>query len=292
MSRYLSVPLAAIGVSALVLRGSFHRVEHVLLALSGDLHRLRPLRLSRSSRLGRGGAGDSLFRACRSTATRCWSAVATLGTTLAPWGLAFVQSYAVDKRLEIKDLGYERVDVVVGAVLTGVIGGLRRGRQCRHLHVSGIDQGRKRCRPSARAARRTSGVDAFRARLPWRGVARRGGRAAVDRILASEALEVRGDVDDTFKEAPVFYATSSCDGRCAAAIVLIPGAPLIPILFLSQALNAILLLVLLPFMRRLARDRGGDGRARERSRRAVPDGRRARPRRGLGHRPRRVTVTA
>ena len=40
----------------------------------------------------------------------------------------------------------------------------------------------------------------------------------------------------------------------AAVLVLIPGAPLIPILFLSQALNAVLLLVLLPFMRRLARD--------------------------------------
>jgi Mn2+/Fe2+ NRAMP family transporter len=40
----------------------------------------------------------------------------------------------------------------------------------------------------------------------------------------------------------------------AVVLVLIPGAPLIPILFLSQALNAVLLLVLLPFMRALARD--------------------------------------
>ena len=48
--------------------------------------------------------------------------VATVGTTLAPWGLAFIQSYAVDKRLGPKDLGYERVDVVTGAVMTGVIG--------------------------------------------------------------------------------------------------------------------------------------------------------------------------
>lgn len=40
----------------------------------------------------------------------------------------------------------------------------------------------------------------------------------------------------------------------AAALVLIPGAPLVPILFLSQALNAVLLLVLLPLMRRMARD--------------------------------------
>ncbi len=41
----------------------------------------------------------------------------------------------------------------------------------------------------------------------------------------------------------------------AVVLVLIPGAPLIPILFLSQALNAVLLLVLLPFMRSLGRDR-------------------------------------
>lgn len=33
VSRYLSVPVAAVAVAALVLRGSFHRVERVLLAL-------------------------------------------------------------------------------------------------------------------------------------------------------------------------------------------------------------------------------------------------------------------
>src|SRR3954451_22793443 len=47
-------------------------------------------------------------------------AVATLGTTLAPWGLAFIQSYAVDKRLKVEDLTYERIDVIVGALLTGI----------------------------------------------------------------------------------------------------------------------------------------------------------------------------
>jgi Mn2+/Fe2+ NRAMP family transporter len=40
----------------------------------------------------------------------------------------------------------------------------------------------------------------------------------------------------------------------AAALVLIPGAPLVKILFLTQALNAILLLAILPFLRGLARD--------------------------------------
>ena len=41
-------------------------------------------------------------------------ATATVGTTLAPWGLSFIQSYAVDKKLTTADLRYERVDVVTG----------------------------------------------------------------------------------------------------------------------------------------------------------------------------------
>ena len=53
-------------------------------------------------------------------------ATATVGTTLAPWGLAFIQSYAVDKRLRPAQLGLERVDVVVGALMTGVISGTPR----------------------------------------------------------------------------------------------------------------------------------------------------------------------
>jgi Mn2+/Fe2+ NRAMP family transporter len=45
-----------------------------------------------------------------------------VGTTLAPWGLAFIQPYAVDKRLRPSDLAFERVDVIADAVMTGVIG--------------------------------------------------------------------------------------------------------------------------------------------------------------------------
>ena len=34
VSRYVSVPIAALAVSVLVLKGGFHRVEHVLLILA------------------------------------------------------------------------------------------------------------------------------------------------------------------------------------------------------------------------------------------------------------------
>ena len=71
----------------------------------------------------------------------------------------------------------------------------------------------------------------------------------------AEAAGRPADVDDTFREAPLFYVSFGAVVLVAAVLVLIPGAPLIPILFLSQALNAVLLLVMLPFMRQLAQDR-------------------------------------
>ena len=49
----------------------------------------------------------------------------------------------------------------------------------------------------------------------------------------------------------------------AAVIVLIPGVPLIPILFLTQALNAVLLVPLLVVSYRLSGDTRADGRVRE-----------------------------
>jgi hypothetical protein len=58
--------------------------------------------------------------------------VATVGTTLAPWGLAFIQSYAVDKRLSVEDLRDERIDVIVGAVLTEGHRPIHRRRQRGH----------------------------------------------------------------------------------------------------------------------------------------------------------------
>ena len=79
-------------------------------------------------------------------------AVATVGTTLAPWGLAFIQSYAVDKRLTVEDLRYERIDVIVGAVLTGVIGALHR----RRLRRDAARPGHRRSTTPATPPRRSS----------------------------------------------------------------------------------------------------------------------------------------
>jgi Mn2+/Fe2+ NRAMP family transporter len=71
----------------------------------------------------------------------------------------------------------------------------------------------------------------------------------------SEAAGREGRVEGTPRDEPVFYGTYFAVTAVGAGIVLIPGAPLVPILFLTQAANAILLLPLLILMIVLARNR-------------------------------------
>lgn len=62
-------------------------------------------------------------------------------------------------------------------------------------------------------------------------------------------------LDDKVADASLFYLTYLIVTGVAALIVLLPGAPLIPILILSQVLNAVLLLPLLAFLYWISRDR-------------------------------------
>jgi NRAMP (natural resistance-associated macrophage protein)-like metal ion transporter len=255
MSRYLSVPLAAVGVSLLVLRGSFRHVEHVLLALSSVFVAYVISGVLAHPDWGAAAKG-LVVPGLPLNRDALLVAVATVGTTLAPWGLAFIQSYAVDKKLRVKDLRYERVDVIVGAVLTGVIGFFVVVACAATLHVQGVEI--DDARDAARALEPLAGDTA--ATLFGLGFLGAALLAAAIVPLStaysvSETLGRKADIDDTFAEARVFYLSYGVVVVVAAVLVLIPGAPLIQILFLSQALNAVLLLVLLPFMRALGRDR-------------------------------------
>jgi Mn2+/Fe2+ NRAMP family transporter len=260
VSRYLSVPLAAAGVSALVLRESFRHVEHFLLALSAVFVAYVISGFLAHPDWGAAARG-AVVPGIPLTRDALLVAVATVGTTLAPWGLAFIQSYAVDKGLSVKDLRYERADVTVGAVLTGVIGFFVVVACAATLHVQGIEV--NDARDAANALEPLAGSAA--ATLFGLGFLGAALLAAAIVPLStaysiSETLGRKADLDDSFTEARAFYLSFGAVVAVAAVVVLIPGAPLIQILFLTQALNAVLLLVLLPFMRSLGRDRELMGR--------------------------------
>ncbi|MEA2410401.1 MAG: hypothetical protein QOC77_962 [Thermoleophilaceae bacterium] len=253
-SKYVTVPLAAAAVSVLVLKGSFRRVEHVLLALSAIFVAYIISGVLAHPDWGATAKGLVVPSVALSR-HGVLVTVATIGTTLAPWGLAFIQSYAVDKRLTIKDLRYERIDVISGAVLTGVIGAFIVIACAATLHAHG--QHIHDARDAAIALRPLAGSAA----TTLFGLGLVGAALLAAAIVplstaysVAESFDRKCDLNDTFNEAPVFYGAYGACALVAVTLVLIPGAPLIPILFLSQALNAVLLLAILPFLRSLARD--------------------------------------
>jgi NRAMP (natural resistance-associated macrophage protein)-like metal ion transporter len=254
MTRYLSVPLAGVAVSALVLRGSFHRVEHVLLVLSAVFVTYIVSGFLAHPDWGEAAKG-LVIPHLPLTRDALLVAVATIGTTLAPWGLVFIQSYAADKRLEVKDLRFENIDVIVGSILTGVIGLFVVVGCAATLHVSGIEI--DDAKDAAKALEPLAGGGASTLfGLGFLGAALLAA-AIVPLSTAYSVADAAGkpcDIDDSFEEARLFYLSYGAVVGLAAVLVLIPGVPLIQILFLSQALNAVLLLAILPYMRHLAQD--------------------------------------
>ncbi|MGW4098286.1 NRAMP family divalent metal transporter [Mycobacterium sp. NPDC004974] len=254
IARYISVPVAALAVSVLVLRGSFHRVERVLLALSTVL-----LAYVLSGILAKPDWTDAAQGLLVPTMPFDSGAIAivtaTVGTTLAPWGLSFIQSYAVDKKLRAEDLKLESVDVIIGALLTGVIGFFVVVACAATLHRSG--------RTISDAA------DASIALQPLAGNAAAtlfaGGLIGAALLAASvlplstaysvcEYSGFEAALDDGYRQARTFYLTFALVTAVGALVVVIPGIPLVTILVATQVLNAVLLIPLLCVMIAIGRD--------------------------------------
>jgi Mn2+/Fe2+ NRAMP family transporter len=255
VSRYVAVPVAAVAVTVLVTRGNFHRVEHILIGLSAVFVAYVAAGILAGPDWGQALHG-LVVPTMPLTRDAVLIATATVGTTLAPWGLSFIQSYAVDKKLTVADLRYERIDVATGAVLTGVIGFFVVVACAATLHVQGVAINDAADAAGALEPLAGSLASALFA-VGLIGAALLAA-AIVPLSTAYSICEYTGleaALDDRFTDAKPFYLSYVVVISVSALIVLLPGAPLIPILVLSQVLNAILLLPLLVFMYGIARDR-------------------------------------
>jgi NRAMP (natural resistance-associated macrophage protein)-like metal ion transporter len=255
ISRYVSVPLAALAVSVLVLRGSFRRIEHIFVLLASVF--VAYIASGLLSHPDWGAAVHGLVVPSMPFTRDAFVIItATVGTTLAPWGLAFIQSYAVDKQLRPEDLRYERIDVIAGSVLTGVIGFFVVVACAATLHRSGLS-----IESAADAARALEPLAGDAAGTLF-GVGLIGAAVLAASILplstaysVCEYAGVEAALDDSYADAKPFYLTFGVVVVLAASFVLIPGAPLVTILVVTQVLNAVLLLPLLVFLLGVARNR-------------------------------------
>jgi Mn2+/Fe2+ NRAMP family transporter len=240
-------------IVALVLAGSFHRVEHVLLALSAALASYLVAGVLAQPEWSQAARG--LVVPSMPLTTGAFIAVtATIGTTLAPWGLAFIQSYAVDKGISWREYGPERIEVVVGSLLTGIIGIFIAVACAATLATAGLHI--EDARDAAQALRPLAGE--YASLLFGIGLAGAGLLAAAVVPLATayslaEAFGKPRDLDDAARSDRFFYGSFVVLVGLAATIISLPNLPLLPLIYFSQLVNAILLapqLVLLVLLNR------------------------------------------
>jgi len=255
-SRFITVPVAAMVVSFLVLRGSFARVEKVFFALSAVF--IAYVIAGFMAKPDWGLAAHGMFvPSMPFNHEAIYIATATLGTTLAPWGLAFIQSYSVDKRLTRDDLKLLRIDVWTGSLLTGIIGffvivtcaaTLNRDG---HTNITDAAQAARALEPLAGSlAKALFAIGLVGAALLAASILPLSTAYSVGDLTGSPAA-----LDDGPKDAPLFYSTFGVMTALAAGLILLPGVPLIRVLVITQVLNAVLLLPLLIFMYGIARDK-------------------------------------
>ncbi len=238
---WISAPVAGVLISLIVVLGSFHRVERVLLVVSSTLALYIIDGLLAKPDWSMVLSGSLVPRMPLNAAG--WVAVAAaLGTTLAPWGLAFIQSYAVDKKITLDTLRFARVDVIIGSVLTGVIGLAIAVACAATLNKAGVHI--KDAGDAAIALRPLAG--SFATVLFGAGLLGASLLAAAIVPIATaysiaEGVGEPASLDLDSHHFQWFYAAFVGLTVAAVSVVSLPGLPLIPLIYSSQVVNAVLL---------------------------------------------------
>jgi Mn2+/Fe2+ NRAMP family transporter len=258
--KYVSVPVAAVGVWFLVVRGSYQRVEKVGLTLSAIF--LSYVIAAFLAKPDWGVVMKATFvPQYIPTTAFTLIVIATIGTTIAPWMQFFVQSNIVDKGVGVKEMFFQRVDVISGAVSANIVAWfiiVTTGAVLfpRGIHITGAEQAAAALAPVAgKYASTLFAIGLFGASFL---------AACVLPLTASyaicEAFGFERGIDRSWTEAPVFNAIYTFVIAFGAVLVLIPNAPLITIMVLSQAVNGVLLPFLLIYMMIIVNDRRIMGR--------------------------------
>ena len=257
----VSAAVAAIMVVGFIALGDYRRVQYVFVAIGLAVSTAYIVSAFLAEPDWQAAAHSLVVPQLSSSPLYWLAVVGTVGTTITPWGQAFIQSYVVDKRLGPEDLKASRVDVLFGASITNVVAGFIIIACAATLWATG-------------QTTITSAADAAAALEPLAGAAASAlfalgllgasflGLGVVPLASAYTTCEAFGwetGVDWNWREAPAFYGLLAFFIGFAALFVMIPGLPLIQVMFLAQVLNALLLPFILVFVMLLARDRAALG---------------------------------
>lgn len=253
--RVVAVPIAAVAVWTLVLKGTYQLVERVLLV--GSLAFLTYIVAGLLARPDWGEVGRSMVvPSFEFDVGFITVLIGLIGTTITPWMQFYLQASIVDKGRTADDATLTRIDVYFGSVVMTVVAMFIIVATATTLYANG--QSIESASDAAQALEPLAGR--FAGALFGIGLLNASFMAASVLPLSTsyamcEAFGFERGVDRTFREAPVFLGLYTALIVGGAAVVLIPHMPLIKILFLPNVVGGILLPLVLIIMLKLANSR-------------------------------------
>ncbi len=260
VSKYLSVPVAAVLVWFLMVKGSYARVERIFLVASAIF-----LTYIVSGVLAHPDwqqvAHSFVSPSFQWNTQYLVLAVTIIGTTIAPWMQFYQQASIVDKGLKIVDIAYERIDVIIGSLFAVVVACFIMIACASTLFTHGIRI--ESAQDAAMALEPLAGRYAyvlFAIGLLNASVFSAAILPLSTAYVVCEAFGWEMGVSRSMREAPVFFGIYTALIVVGAAIILAPIESLIRTMLASQTLNGVLLPVILLVMLRLVNDRRLMGR--------------------------------
>jgi Mn2+/Fe2+ NRAMP family transporter len=247
VSKYISVPVAAVGIWALVMFGSYRYAERLFLVLSLVFLTYPIAAFLSHPDWGRVGANLFVPHFVGSKSFILLG-VALIGTTITPYMQLYVAAAVADKGIGPDEYRYERVDTVGGAVMGNLISMfiiIATASALGYLGLPLVDanQAAKALEPVAGTASVTLfGLGLLGASMLAGAVVPLSTAYAV-----SEALGVERSVSRTFAEAPLFLSLFSAQILIGALVALLPGN-LVSLLINTQTLNGLITPVILVFI--------------------------------------------
>jgi len=222
VSRYLSVPIAAVAIWLLVIVGSYRYAERVFLLLTLAFVTY-PIAMFFGRPDWKAVALHTVFPHVIWSKAYLLVAVALIGTTITPYIQLYTAGAVVDRGIGPEEYRYERVDAVSGAILSDLVS------MCIIIATAAVLGGTGALDSAAQAAKALEPLAGqFAATLFGIGLLGASALAAAVVPLSTsyavaEAVGVERSVSKSFREAPLFLGLFTAQLLIGAAVVLIPG---------------------------------------------------------------------
>ena len=256
ISRYITIPLTAVAIWWLVVKGTQKRIERVFLAMSLVFFGY-VISAFLAKPVWSTVASEMIEPSFSFESGYLFTVMALIGTTITPFMQVYVQSSVVEKGLDKEDYPLVRADVIVGTTFACTIAAFIVICTAATLNIQGITE-LDSAATAAQALVPVAGVYAkylFAIGLFGAAMLAMGVLPLATAYSVSEALGFEKGLSHSFREAPIFLGIFTSLILIGAIVALIPGIPQIKLLLFTQCINGLLLPFILVAIVSLASNR-------------------------------------